>query len=237
VESLRRSLRRTERLLACYQLALGHELPNYLVALQGLLYLIREEEHHLSAENQECLQRLGAVLQRTHGMVRELTDVGRAARQQLTDGTAILSEVAEEVLVEAKILCPGQAVEYHIADPGQPLPLAGGTLRQLLAGLVRHSVKRAQGRPVRIEIGFHTTEAGLDLWVMDDNPTWPLAARQQLFEPFAGAAAVNGDPGLGLFLCSLLVDSLGGTLQVEAATNGGNRFIMALLRRSQVPGP
>ena len=32
-----------ERLLACYQQALGHDLPNKLVALQGIARLLEEE--------------------------------------------------------------------------------------------------------------------------------------------------------------------------------------------------
>jgi signal transduction histidine kinase len=221
-------LGRAERLLTCFQKALGHELPNQLVAIQGLVYLLREEGERLGPEGRDCLQRLADVAQRTHTLVRELADVGRIARQQLPSGETKLSDAAREVLAEAKPLSSGPAVEYHIADPGLALPVAEGTLRQLLACLVRHALRRAGDRPVRLEVGARDTAAGLEVWLADDGPALPAAARQHLFEPFTGAAPAEGDSGLGLFLCSLLVDRCGGTLRVDSETGYGNRFTIAL---------
>src|SRR5437899_1008822 len=43
-EATCRRLERLERLLACFQKALGHEMPNQLVAIGGLLRLLELEE-------------------------------------------------------------------------------------------------------------------------------------------------------------------------------------------------
>jgi signal transduction histidine kinase len=217
---------RTERLLACFQKALGHELPNQLVAIQGLVYLLQEEESdRLGPDGRICLGRLAAVVKRTHTLVRELADVGRAVRRAATGGEARLRETALEVLAEVKQLSPGQRIEYDVADPGVPLPVPEDGLRRVLAALLRDAVRRAGGRPLRVELGACTTAAGTDVWLADDAPPLSDAERRQLFEPLAPAA--EPENALRLFLAALLVDAWGGSLDVQA-TAGGNRFSITL---------
>jgi signal transduction histidine kinase len=228
-QDLRRSLERAERLLACFQKALGHELPNQLVAIQGLVYLLQEEEaDRLDEDGRACLGRLAAVVKRTHTLVRELADVGRAVRRGPVGGEARLRETALEVFAEVKQLSPGQPIEYHVADPGQPLPVAEVGLRQVLGGLLCHAARRAAGRPLAVEVGARVTADATDIWLADDGPPLSAVARQQLFEPFAG-----GDAGLGLFPTSLLVATWGGRLDAGPGPDGGTRFTITLPKSSQ----
>lgn len=230
----RRQLRRAERLLACFQKALGHELPNQLVAIQGLAYLLREEgAERLGAEGQECLERLVAVVERTHALVRELAEVGRAVRQTPAGGKAVLREAVQEVLAEARQLSPGGTIDCDLVDPGKPVPLPDAGLRLVLACLLGHAVRRAAGRPLRVQVGARESAAATEVWLSDDGPALAPAERQQLFEPFA--AVPEGGPRLGLFLCSLLVDGWGGTIDVGTAAGGGNRFTIAVPRRTSPP--
>jgi signal transduction histidine kinase len=223
-QEVRRSLESAERLLGCFQKALGHELPNQLVAVQGLVYLLQEEEGaRLGAEGRATLERLAAVVKRTHLLVRELADVGRSVRRAPAAGAARLHEAVAEVVAEVKQLSPGQRIEYHVADPGVPLPVPEAGLRQVLGCLLRHAAGRATGRPLTVEVGARPTPAGVEIWLAEDGPPFAPAERQQLFEPFAGA-----DPRLGLFLASLLVGVWGGTLDAATVPGGGNRFTIAL---------
>jgi signal transduction histidine kinase len=213
---------RTERLLACFQKALGHELPNQLVAVQGLVQLLREEEaERLSPEGRECLQRLAGVVQRAHALVRELADVGRAVRgQDAGPGEACLREAAQEVLAEVKQLSPAAPIEYHVLDPGTPLPFSEASLRQVLGGLLRHAVRRrAPDRPLRLEVGARNADGAVELWLADDGPALSPAEQRQPFEPFLGA-----DQGLGLLLSALLVDGWGGVLRVRSEPGAGTRY-------------
>src|SRR5262245_32158836 len=67
VSCLVRRLEQTERLLACFRRAAGHDLPNQLVGLQGLLHVLElEEADRLSADGRAYLQRLVAAARRAH---------------------------------------------------------------------------------------------------------------------------------------------------------------------------
>ncbi len=69
-------------LLAALQQALGHDLPNQLIAVQGLARLLElEQGERLSAEGRDYLARLAAAAARAHALVAELAGLVRQARQ------------------------------------------------------------------------------------------------------------------------------------------------------------
>ena len=77
-----------ERLLACLQKATGHELPNELVAMQGLVQLVQMEEgDHLGPESKDYLRRLVSRLRQTLELVRALAEAVRLGRQHLPPKT------------------------------------------------------------------------------------------------------------------------------------------------------
>lgn len=219
-----RRLRHAERLLACFQKALGHELPNQLVAAQGLARLLEEEGNRLSPEGRECLGRLAAAVGRAHALVSELAELGRAGRLAGAGGSAVLGDVAPEALAEVNQLCPVAGIEYHIANPRQALPLPEASLRLVLVHLLRYA---ARGRPAHVEVGARPAAAGFELWVADDGPALAAAAGEGLFEPFPPGA----EGRLGLFLCSLLAEGWGGALEARPGPGRGNRLLLT------IPGP
>src|SRR5438552_1922652 len=73
--------RAAERVLAYMQPALGHDLPNLLVAVQGLLQILElDERDRLSSDGRDYLRRLSATTQRAQALVRMLKDLGRASQ-------------------------------------------------------------------------------------------------------------------------------------------------------------
>jgi hypothetical protein len=78
-----RRLERLERLLACFQKALGHEMPNQLVAVGGLLRLLElEEGDRLGPDGRDYLGRLHAAVQKLDLLAAGLADLARTARPQ-----------------------------------------------------------------------------------------------------------------------------------------------------------
>src|SRR5947207_648703 len=87
-----------ERLIAAYQQALGHDLPNLLVAIQGMVRLLQTEEaERLSPEGREFLDQLAQASRRAHEWSRALSDVGRVVR----DAAGVAPESVEEAAREA----------------------------------------------------------------------------------------------------------------------------------------
>src|SRR5258708_14346566 len=76
---LQRRLEFAEQLLACFQQVVGHELPNHLIAIQGLARVLEiEEGASLNPESREYLRRLGANAGRGQLLPSPLAGIGRA---------------------------------------------------------------------------------------------------------------------------------------------------------------
>jgi signal transduction histidine kinase len=233
-------------LLACFQEALGHELPNYLVALQGLAHLLEQGEgERLGPEGREQLGRLEALARHTDRLVRALADIGRLCREARSGGPVALDEVAREAAAEVNLLYGGPAIVYDLPEDLPAVTVSRQSLYQVLVQLLRNAVqavgagRRCPSVPTsgdklprepapaagRVEIGGRPVPGGVEVWVADDGPGLPALPPERLFAPFQR----GGDGlGLGLFLVRQAAACWGACLQVESEPGRGTRFTLLL---------
>jgi len=228
-----RSLARAERLLACYQQAVGHELPNQLVALQGTARMVAQDAgDRLDAETRAGLIRVAELARRVHDFVAVLADVGRTCRRVEPPQAVALEEVCREAAAEAGWLFPRPALRYDMLQPMPRVVLPPGAARRVFVELFLHAARRVMPeQAVRVEVSTVTTPAGTEVRVHDDGPSWGrfltclgeerqvrnLPHEEQAFDPFATPA--DQGPSFGLFLARQLVESWGGALRL--ASEGG----------------
>jgi signal transduction histidine kinase len=207
-----------ERLLACYQEALGHQLPNRLVALQGLARLLEESAgDRLGPEVRSEVARLGDLARDTDRLVRALADIGRLCRDARTGGPVGVAEAAREAGAEVKVLSPGVVIEYDFPGDLPAAPVSRRSLYQVLVELLRNAAQAAGAAP--IHVGGRRAAAGIEVWVADDGPGLPAVSPQRLFAPFQRA----GGRGFGLFLVRQVTASWGGSLRVHSEPGRGTR--------------
>jgi signal transduction histidine kinase len=215
---------RQERLLALLQKALGHELPNQLIALQGLARLLElEEGERLGAAGRDYLGRLAVAAEKAHALVAALAEVVRLERQPPSAEVVDVAEVAAEAIAEAKQLAADRPVEYH--GPGQALLLSAPrpSLRKLLVLLLRRAGSAATDeRPVRVEVCTRLTPTEVEIRVSDDAAAIAHEKLERLFEPFV----VGNGPGLDLFLVRRLAEGWGGAVRAESGPGRGTVFVV-----------
>src|SRR5258708_7444364 len=132
-EELRRRLERADHLLACYQMALGHELPNHLVAIRGLTQMLQlDEAEHLGEDGRDYVRRLVGAAQRVQTLVGGLADLGRAMRDSWQVEHVALAEAIKEAVAEIKKLCPEAVFEYHLCEPAPVLAVSRKALHRVL---------------------------------------------------------------------------------------------------------
>ena len=214
----RRGLEQLERLLACFQKALGHELPNQLVALQGLARMVVEEQaERLDDEGRALVLRLADLAKRADGLVRSLAEIGRLTRDPGPVEAVALPDLAREAAAEVNLLSSGWSVEYHFMPEASVLPVSRRGLKLALIHLLRNAVQAGGGRAAPIEMGSRRTPEGVEWWVKDDGRGFSEAQQGRLFECFAGG-------GLGLFLVRQLVAGWGGAVRVHSEPGKGATF-------------
>jgi signal transduction histidine kinase len=61
--------------------------------------------------------------------------------------------------------------------------------------------------------------------------------RDRLFEPFVTTKEVGSGTGLGLAVCRGIVESAGGTIDIDGAYTEGARFVIVLKEAGAPPSP
>src|SRR5262245_52676258 len=90
---------RLAQLLAALQAFVGHDLPNQLVAAQGLARLLGElAGDRLDAEERGLVDRLAALAREADARARRLAEIGRLLRGPAWGPPVALREVVEEAV-------------------------------------------------------------------------------------------------------------------------------------------
>jgi signal transduction histidine kinase len=216
-----RRLARAERVLACLQHSLNHDLPSQLVAIQGLLQILElEEAPRLSPDGQDYVRRLAATARRAQALVSTLRAIGRAAAETGPPEEVSLAELAREVIAELKSGFPNRAVTYHLRLAGPPLRTYRQHLHRALAELLRLVLRGGYGLHVLLE--SRSCPEGVLLTVGRHLP-----APAEGGEPAAKPSPPPGPPEpdeLPLALVRELADTWGGCLTVHADPQRGTLF-------------
>jgi signal transduction histidine kinase len=214
--------------LACFQKALGHELPNQLVAARGLLRLLDlEQGDRLTPEGRDYLTRVGAAIERSHGLVAGLADIVRMARDLEAAQPVRLPELLQEIMVEMKRLFVDRTIafEFDILFPIVHVPPRG--FRQVLALLIRQAIQWGPKDSARIEIRSLAAPEGVEMRLSGHGTALAPEKQERLFDPFAdGAGDVNDR--LGLVMARAWAERRGGGLRFDAGPGRGNTFILRL---------
>jgi signal transduction histidine kinase len=217
-----------EHLLASLQEALGHCLPNQLVAAQGLALLLLEEQGpRLDAEGRELLGRVATLSRQADRAVRTLAEVVRACREPPPPGGADLAEVARETAAAAELLPGGASIEYDFRDALPPLNVSRRAVHEALAQLLRNAcASGVAGRPLRVTVGGRPAAGGgAEVWVEDDGRGLAPAQLQELTDTLAGRRGATG-PGWGLYLVRQLAAAWGGAVRVWSEPGRGTRVTL-----------
>lgn len=121
-------------------------------------------------------------------------------------------------------------------DPALPQEISGDSLRirQIISNLLSNAIKFTDSGQVAVFVAVtHNPngQVGLEWRVVDSGPGISPAHQERLFERFFQANSkqhtVKGT-GLGLPICSMLSQMMGGTLRVSSQAGEGSEFTFAL---------
>jgi len=143
--------------------------------------------------------------------------------------TAMLVDLDDVVLGEARRARAGAGGVSIDTSSVSAAAVRGDaeTLRRAVRNLLENAVRHARSA-VRLELS--EADGEVTLAVSDDGPGIPVEDHERVFERFARTdAARSGDgTGLGLAITRSIVEAHGGRVWVEAAHEGGARFVMRL---------
>jgi signal transduction histidine kinase len=172
-------------------------------------------------------ERLGRIVNQI--LLASQLDVGRVDLvTEAFDAAELLERVAEAARTHTP---PHIDIDVAVGEHMSPVAADKDRVRQILVNLVDNAIKYSPGGG-RIELGVEAID-GLALFrVIDEGMGIPPEERPRIFEKFyrldPDMTRGIGGTGLGLYICSELVERMGGRIWVESREENGSAFYFEL---------
>jgi signal transduction histidine kinase len=214
----------------------SHDLRNPLAAiLAGAWALARGG---LPPEHAHLARRIAGAGRRMERLIRDLLDWSR-----VHSGTEIPISACDADLHD---VCKRIHEEFDGGNGRLRLEREGDTravfdpdrMEQVVANLVGNALKYSPAdAPVRVLVAGDLDEVRVE--VRDEGPGIPVAAREELFQPFRRGRdtdPADGGAGLGLFIVRTLSEAQGARVELHSGPGRGTIFVVRLRRPAAAPG-
>lgn len=214
----------------------SHDLQEPLRMVKSYVELLNDEYgSSLDGEAREYMKFVVDGARRMQQLVRDLLDLSRTRRRELTIEPVDLTSVVERSIGDLALL----KEESSATIDREPLPTVKGDpsqLHQLLLNLIGNALKfRDPARPLRVSIRAADLDNSWRIEVEDNgigmNPKYaPKAFR--MFQRLHGVGEYPGT-GIGLAVCKRIVERHGGQLGVDSELGIGSTFWFTLLKEQR----
>ena len=227
--------RRLEELKTEFVATASHELRTPLAAVYGAAQTLRRHDFALDESGRERFvslivdesERLGRIVNQI--LLANQLDAGRLdVASEPFDPTDLLERVLEAMRTHTP---PGTRLEVVAPQPVAAVAADRDRVRQILVNLVENAIKYSPDGGV-IEMGVEPAGGMVRFHVRDEGLGIPPAEQARIFEKFyrldPDMTRGVGGTGLGLYICSELVERMGGRIWVESSAGEGSTFFFDL---------
>ena len=232
LEANNQELQRSNLELELFARAVSHDLRQPLHTIAGYTELLSMRyQQELDEHARGMMGMIVAGVERMNEMIEDLLGLARldspGDRLSKVDLAAVMRAVLEEL--EPAIVHSGARIELG------ELPVVRGRtghLQQLLRNLLGNALKFVGELPPQISVRCEPHDDHWLFEVRDDGLGVPESMRESIFEPFCRGQHLEHYPGtgIGLALCSKIVQQHGGRIWVQPVQSGGSSFQFTLRR-------
>jgi PAS domain S-box-containing protein len=212
---------------------MSHELRTPMNVIFGMTEMALDSD--VTSDQREYLQKTRCAARDLLVLVDEVLDLSRieAGRLYLSEREFPLRQWLAQTIEPLAVLAREKGLDLlWQVDPAVPERAIGDPdrLRQVLANLVGNAIKFTDAGYVRIDVAREESDGRtipLRFTVEDTGVGVPLEQRSSIFEAFVqgdGRERPSPGTGLGLTICSRLVDLMGGRIWLDSEVGHGSRF-------------
>jgi signal transduction histidine kinase/CheY-like chemotaxis protein len=240
---LRLSKKKAEKVLAqktSFFANMSHEIRTPLNGVIGFTGLLLDQK--LSKEAYNNVQNIKECSESLLMIINDILDISKieAGKLSVEDIPYNLEKAVKASMLVFKTVVDQKDIEinYNISKDipevinGDPL-----RIRQILLNLIGNAVKFTHTGKVIIDVSSNIVETqdnfDLEIKVIDTGIGIPKDSIQNIFQSFEQVDSTTtrnyGGTGLGLTICSKLVELMGGKMWVESEVNKGSTFGFSVL--------
>jgi PAS domain S-box-containing protein len=232
-------VRQLEELKADFIATASHELRTPLAAVYGAAQTLLRHDFALDeAGRDRFISLIADESERLGRIVNEILLANQldAGRVDLGVDAFDPGELVERVVDAARVHAPPNIVLERTVPVDVPHVAADrDKVRQVLVNLVENAIKYSPGGG-RVEVGLEpgqdSEEEMVAFFVRDEGLGIPAGEQARIFEKFyrldPQMTRGVGGTGLGLYICSELVNRMGGHIWVESTEAKGSTFFLKL---------
>jgi PAS domain S-box-containing protein len=227
-EKAAKELEEANEQLRTFASAAAHDLAEPLRTVHGFADLLASRYgDRLDDRGRDFLEHVQSGSERMEALIEHLLVYVRAGAPRWRAGDVDSGRAVRRVLrsLDAAIRERGAAVEADTST----FPVIHGdqaAFELVVQNLVSNALKFSGDDPPRVGITVAPDAAGWRFAVADEGIGIPPEVQERAFDPFRrvhGRDDVRGS-GLGLAICRRIVESFGGTIEVESAEGEGSTF-------------
>jgi PAS domain S-box-containing protein len=231
--------RQLEELKADFIATASHELRTPLAAVYGAAQTLLRHDFALDEAGRDRFVSL--IAEESDRLGRIVNEILLA--NQLDSGRVDLAaepfdpiELIDRVVDAARAHAPPKISLERVTPEQSPFVAADrDKVRQVLVNLIENAIKYSPDGG-RIEVGLDTTgsadEGTVTFYVKDEGIGIPSDEQSRIFQKFyrldPQMTRGVGGTGLGLYICSELVQRMGGNIWVESREGEGSSFLLEL---------
>jgi two-component system sensor histidine kinase KdpD len=218
-----------ERLRNSLLSAISHDLRTPLASLVGLAESLQLTRPLLTSQQGDIATAMVATARRMSALVHNLLDMARleSGAVQLDLQWQPVEEVVGSAIAAATPVLSKHRVEVDIPGDMPLVRFDAVLIERVLVNLLENAARYTPAGS-RILISTRVADAYFELVVSDDGPGLPRGRENDMFRKFERGERESAKlgVGLGLALCSAIVEAHGAQITAAAAPGGGARFLM-----------
>jgi signal transduction histidine kinase/CheY-like chemotaxis protein/purine-cytosine permease-like protein len=218
-----------------YVTSMSHELRTPLNTVLGYAQLLQRDDS-IPAHRRDAIDVIRRSGEHLAGLIDGLLDIAKieAGKLHLHRGEVFFRELLDETVSMFRLQAEAKGVEFRF-ESQDVLPemvyADERRLRQILINLLSNAIKFTERGHVTLRVRYRRQLAEFE--IEDTGIGIAPEDLERVFRPFErgrlAARAGAGGTGLGLTISRLLVEIMGGQIQVRSTPGAGSTFVVTLM--------